>query len=277
VNVNLFSAPENMRNYAEIGGKKAECAASKLFLLGIAAGAIIGFGGAAANAASFALPNPSAARIVPALVFGFCLGMIMLTGSELFTGNCMIAVSVAARRATLAGMLRNWFYVYAGNLAGGMLLAWGMAASGHLDYGGGALAVHTIKVAASKCAIPFFQAILLGVFCNMLVCAGVLCSLTAKDTFGRIAGAYLPVVFFVIGGFEHSIANMYYIPAGLLARNAETYSRMAGDAGLALGALSWGNFFARNLLPVTIGNIVGGAGTGLLFWFCHAREDKSAG
>jgi formate/nitrite transporter len=266
-----------MRNYAELGGKKAECAALKLFLLGIAAGIIIGFGGVAANTVSHALGNPSAARIVPALFFAFCLGMIMLTGSELFTGNCMIAVSVAARKATFAGMLRNWLYVYAGNLTGGLVLACGIAASGHLDYNDGALALHTIKVAASKCAIPFLQAVLLGIFCNMLVCAGVLCSLTAKDAFGRIAGAYLPVAFFVIGGFEHSIANMYYIPAGLFARGVEVYARMAGDAGLALGALSWGNFFTRNLLPVTIGNIIGGAGTGLLFWFCHAREDKCDG
>jgi formate/nitrite transporter len=173
-------------------------------------------------------------------------------------------------------MLRNWFYVYTGNLAGGLVLAFMIAASGHLDYNGGALALHTIKVAVSKCAIPFFHAVLLGIFCNVLVCMGVLCSLTAKDTFGRIAGAYLPVAFFVIGGFEHSIANMYYIPAGLFAHGVEVYARMASDAGLATGALSWGNFFARNLLPVTVGNIIGGAGTGLLFWFCHAREDKSA-
>jgi formate/nitrite transporter len=261
-----------MRNYAELGAKKAESAALKLFSLGIAAGVIIGFGGATANAASHALANPSAARIVPALLFAFCLGMIMLTGSELFTGNCMIVISVAARRTNMAGMLRNWLYVYAGNLTGGLLLAWGIAASGCLDYNGGALAVHTIKTAASKCALPFSQAVLLGVFCNIMVCVGVLCSLTAKDTFGRIAGAYLPVAFFVICGFEHSIANMYYIPAGLFARGVEVYARMAVDAGLALGALSWGNFFLRSLLPVTVGNILGGAGTGLLFWFCHTRE-----
>jgi formate/nitrite transporter len=265
-----------MRNYAELGGKKAEFAALKLFLLGLASGVIIGFGGATANTASHALANPSAVRIVSGLLFGFCLGMIMLTGSELFTGNCMIAVSVAARRTTLAGMLRNWAYVYAGNLAGGLILSYGIAASGHLDYNGGALALHTIKIAAAKCAIPFTQAVLLGIFCNILVCAGVLCSLTAKDAFGRIAGAYLPVAFFAICGFEHSIANMYYVPAGLFAAGVETYSQMAGDAGLVLGALSWGNFFARNLLPVTIGNIIGGVGTGLLFWFCHAREDKGA-
>ncbi|MDR0654110.1 MAG: formate/nitrite transporter family protein [Synergistaceae bacterium] len=275
--MNLFSAPENMRNYVELGGKKAECAALKLFLLGIASGVILGFGGVAANTASHALANPSAARIVSGLMFGFCLGMIMLTGSELFTGNCMIVVSVAARRTTLAGMLRNWFYVYAGNMTGGLILACGIVASGQLDYNGGALALHTIRTAAAKCAIPFARAVLLGVFCNILVCMGVLCSLTARDAFGRIAGAYLPVTFFVIGGFEHSIANMYYIPAGLFAAGIEAYSQMAGDAGLALGALSWGSFFARNLLPVTIGNIIGGAGTGLLFWFCHAREDKGTG
>jgi formate/nitrite transporter len=266
-----------MRNYAELGAKKAENTALKLFSLGIAAGVIIGFGGATANAASFAITNPSVARIIPALMFAFCLGMIMLTGSELFTGNCMIVVSVAARRATIAGMLRNWLYVYAGNLTGGLILAWGITASGHLDYNGGALALHTIKTAASKCALPFFQAVLLGIFCNIMVCIGVLCSLTAKDTFGRIAGAYLPVAFFVIGGFEHSVANMYYIPAGLFARGVEVYARVAADAGVALGVLSWGNFFARNLLPVTIGNIIGGAGTGLLFWFCHAVEDNRAG
>jgi formate/nitrite transporter FocA (FNT family) len=113
----------------------------------------------------------------------------------------------------------------------------------------------------------------LGVLCNVLVCLGVLCSLSAKDTTGRILGAYLPVAFFVICGFEHSIANMYYIPAGLFATNVPAYAAKAMEAGVDVTALTWGNFFLSNLLPVTVGNILGGAGLGVLFWKCY-RESR---
>ena len=111
----------------------------------------------------------------------------------------------------------------------------------------------------------------LGVACNVLVCLGVLCAMTARDTTGKILGAYLPVALFVFCGFEHSIANLFYVPAGLFAKSIPTYAALAAESGLDLSALTWGHFLLNNLLPVTIGNILGGAGVGLLLWRGHKQ------
>ena len=269
--LNFYSAPEIMKNYIALGTKKSLSPVWRLVLLGITAGLIIGIGGVVSNTAVHAIENPGIARVVSGLIFPFGLGIVMLTGFELFTGNCMIITSVFSHEVNTSSMLRNWFFVYIGNLAGGLLLALGIVACEKLDLGNGALAAYTVKVAADKCAISFGPAFLLGVFCNILVCLAVLCSLSAKDTAGRIMGAYIPVSLFVIGGFEHSIANMYYIPAGLFAMMNPTYAAAVAAAGIDTTALTWSNFFVANLLPVTIGNIVGGAGIALLLWCCHVK------
>jgi formate/nitrite transporter FocA (FNT family) len=120
--------------------------------------------------------------------------------------------------------------------------------------------------------MQFQNALVAGVFCNILVCAGVLCSLSAKDTMGRIAGAYIPVAFFVICGFEHSVANMYYIPAGIFAMQVPKYAALAASAGISAESLGWGSFIFRNLVPVTLGNILGGAGIGAAMWASHLRK-----
>ena len=142
-------------------------------------------------------------------------------------------------------------------LLGAVMLASAIVYCGQLDLSGGALAVHTIRTAAAKCAIPFGKAVVLGILCNVLVCAGVMCSLCGKGLAGRAIGAFVPVSFFVIGGFEHCVANMYYIPAGLMA------AHMQGAEGLSLSGM------LGNLVPVTIGNIIGGCGFGALIWACH--------
>lgn len=135
------------------------------------------------------------------------------------------------------------------------------------------LAVFTVKLATGKCGMPLGNAVILGILCNILVTVGVLLSLSAKDLAGRVLGAYLPVAFFVICGLEHCIANLYYIPAGLFAKAVPSYRALAGEAGIDLSALTWGNFLLRNLLPVTVGNIIGGTGIGALYWYCHGQKD----
>jgi formate/nitrite transporter FocA (FNT family) len=161
-----------------------------------------------------------------------------------------------------------------GNFIGGLALAAACVYGGQLNYSSGALAVYTIKVAVAKSSLSFGPAILLGILCNLLVCLGVLCALSAKDTAGKILGAYIPVAFFVICGFEHCVANMYYIPAGLLAMLNPTYAQKALDAGIDTSVLSWGRYFRVNLLPVTIGNILGGAGLGILLFVCFHSKKK---
>ena len=153
------------------------------------------------------------------------------------------------------------------------MVAAGCVFGGQLNYSGGQLAVFTMKLAAGKCALLTGSAIILGILCNILVTAGVLLALSAKDLTGRVVGAYLPVAFFVICGFEHCIANLFYIPVGLFAKAIPTYAALAADAGMDLSTLTWGNFLLRNLLPVTLGNILGGTAMGAIYWYCHRHGE----
>ncbi|MDR3239397.1 MAG: formate/nitrite transporter family protein [Clostridiales bacterium] len=263
----IFTPAETIRNYAKAGIMKTERPVSKQIILSVLAGAFIAFGAAAANTAAHSIGDVSAARLISGLIFPFGLGMVLLLGAELFTGNAMLCVSVWSGDAKLSKVLRNWAAVYLGNFIGAALLAVLCAWFGQMNYSGGGLAVYTIKLAAAKSVMPPLNAFMLAIPCNVLVCAGVLCSLSAQDTAGRIAGAYLPVAFFVICGFEHCVANMYYIPAGIFAAQAPEYAALAAEAGVNLSALTWSHFFLRNLLPVTLGNLLGGAGFGAAMWF----------
>ena len=269
----MFNPAEITGNYAEIGVKKASYPIWRLLMMGALAGFTIGMGGAVANTTTFAFTmNPSAQRIIAGLLFPFGLGIIMLTGMELFTGNCMIVISVVEKKVKIPAMLRNWLFVYLGNFIGALALSLAHVYAGQTGLGGGALAVYTIKTAAYKCDLSFGSALVLGILCNIMVCIGVLTSMSAKDTAGRIIGAFIPIAFFVICGYEHSIANMYYIPAGLLANSVPEYSLLAAETGVHAEGLTWIRFVCANLLPVTLGNIIGGAGVGLIMWAGHLRK-----
>lgn len=272
--MNLFTAPEIVKNFAAAGKKKTELPVWKMFVLGILAGMFIALGGAVTNTASHSIEDVSTARIISGLLFPGGLSMVILMGGELFTGNCLIPVSVLERQTTVGKMLKNWVVVYLGNFAGALLVAYGCARFGQLNYSGGGLAVFTMKLAASKATIPFANGVVLGFFCNVLVCLGVLCSLSAKDTAGRIIGTIFPIAIFVICGFEHCVANMYYIPAGLFAAGVPQYAALAAEAGVDLSALTWGNFLLNNLIPVTIGNILGGVFVGVMMWLGHVYRGK---
>lgn len=267
----MLSPAEFVESYAGIGAGKAKTPLLKLFLLAILAGFLIAMGGVTTNTASHAIANVSAAKIVNGLLFPFGLIMVILTGAELFTGNCLITISLLEGRATAAGMLRNLAVVYAGNFVGSLLLAMACVYSGQLELSGGGLAVATIKTAAAKCALPFGRALVLGILCNVLVCAAVMCSLCAKDVVGRAVGAFVPICFFVVCGFEHCVANMYYIPAGLLANGVPRYAELAAAAGVDASGLTWGAFLLNNLVPVTLGNILGGCAFAALIWAAHRK------
>ena len=273
----MLSPSEITGRYSQLGVEKASQPVWRMILLGISAGFLIGMGAAVANTASHSITNVSAVRIVSGLLFPFGLAMVMLLGAELFTGDCMIVISVLEKKTSLGGLLKNWLFVYIGNFIGACALAAGCAFSGQFDYSDDGLAAYTIKVATAKCALPFGHAFILGILCNLLVCMGVLCAISAKDTGGRILGAYIPVAFFVICGFEHCIANMYYIPAGLFAKTNPAYAAKAAAMGVHTGSLTWGNFLFSNLVPVTLGNIVGGVALALLMWACFLRKSEASG
>ena len=264
---------EITEKYAAVGAGKAKRETSMLILLGILAGALIALGSAATNTTVFGIESVWTVKMICGLLFPFGLGMVVIMGAELFTGNCLISISVLDKRCTFMEMIRSWIIVYLANLVGSLIVAAGCAFFGQFDLGGGALAVYTMKVAAGKCAIPFANGVVLGFFCNFLVCLGVLMTMSSKDIAGKIMGAFLPVSYFVMCGFEHCVANMYYIPAGLMAKAA--YPELAAASGLDLSALTVQGFLVGNLVPVTIGNILGGVALGAMLWFVHLRKKKA--
>lgn len=272
--MNLFTPAECAENYIKAGKSKAEMPLGRMFLLAALAGVYIAMGGVVTNTAVHTLSNVGVVRVVSGLLFPFGLAMVILTGSELFTGNSLMVMSALSRQITAAGLLRNWCVVYLGNAAGAVAVAGACVVSGQLGYSGGGLAVFAMKLAAGKCGLPFGNAVILGILCNVLVTTAVLLSLSAKDVTGRVVGAYLPVAFFVICGFEHCVANLFYIPVGLFAKAVPEYAALAEAAGVDLSALTWGNCLLRNLLPVTVGNVMGGVGLGSVFWWCHGRKGK---
>ena len=235
------------------------------------AGAFIAFSAHGSNMASYNLfANPDTyglGRALAGAVFGAGLMMILLGGGELFTGNSLIIVGVLDRRVKIRQMLLNWLLVYIGNFAGSLVIAWMVCQSGLLNSSGGLLGGITIKIAANKTYLPFHSAFFMGIMCNWLVCLAVWVSSGARDTTGKVLSIFFIVGLFVISGFEHSIANMYYIPAGILAKQNQLWLKISNTSAAQLDSLNWINFFVKNLLPVTLGNIIGGSGiVGFLYW-----------
>ena len=169
-------------------------------------------------------------------------------------------------------MLRDWLFVYIGNFIGSILVAVLCAKFGWLSAGSNALAVYAMKVALGKMTMPFQNAFFMGFLCNVLVTIGVLLSLGAKDTMGRFMGAWAPVMFFVVAGFSHSIADMTYCALALFGKNQAAYTAAAQSAGVDVAVLTWGRYFLGNMLPVTLGNILGGLVVGWIAWYCFLRQ-----
>ncbi|MDD5017557.1 MAG: formate/nitrite transporter family protein [Eubacteriales bacterium] len=275
--MNMFTSVQTVENYAEASIKKSKLSFWRMAALAVLAGMMIAFAGAATNTATYAMTDGGMIRLVCGLIFPFGLVMVILSGAELFTGNCLMSIGVLNGRITAGGMLRNLVVVYIGNFIGSIIVAVVLAKFGQFEISGGALAVSTIKTALAKCSMPFFNTMFQGILCNVLVCLAVLFSLSAKDVTGRFIGAYVPVALFVILGVNHCIADMYYVSAGLFAVTDAAYSTLAAEAGIDIMRLTWGNYLLNNLLPVTIGNIIGGLGIGNVMWFCNLKKGRFRG
>lgn len=272
----FFSPAEVANNVIGIGKGKATNTVTKLFFLGILAGMFIAFAAVGANTASCTIANASVGKLVGACIFPVGLAMVLIAGSELFTGNCLVIVSVLEKEAKVSQMLKNWIVVYIGNFIGSMIVVLIVNFSGQLGLFDGALAVTTMKVAAGKAGLSFGKAILLGIGCNFLVCIAVWISFASKSVACKMLGLYMPIMLFVLSGFEHSVANMYYVPSGLVAKavNPDAVAK-AAEMGIDLSNLTWGNFFVNNLIPVTIGNIIGGMVlVGMMYWFIFVRKSN---
>lgn len=254
---------------------KSKLPVVKMFLLGILAGAFIAFGAEASSLAAHNVTQVGIQRLIMGCVFPVGLIMVVLLGTELFTGNCMMIAAVADKRVKFAMLLRNWVVVYLGNLVGAALIVLLVSVTGQLGYSSNGLAVLTIKIAAAKTGLSFGAAFAGGILCNVLVCVAVLLAMASKSIIGKIMGIWFPIMAFVLSGFEHSVANMYYIPAGIFASMNPAYAAAAQEAGVNMANLNALGFLG-NIVPVTLGNIVGGAAIALVMWFCFGRNKEQA-
>lgn len=267
--------PSEMARRAEyLGERKSEAKTVPMFALAILAGAFIGLGAMLATTVaagtSGVLPY-GVARILIGLVF--CLGLILVVvgGAELFTGNNLIVMAWANRKVTTRGLLRNWIIVYLGNFVGSIATAAVVFLSRQYTFGGGSVGNAALSIAAGKVNLDFVQALALGVLCNALVCLAVWLTYSARSTMDKIASIIFPITAFVAAGFEHSVANMYFIPLGLIIKMFDP--AFAAASNVKLEGLTWGAFLINNLLPVTIGNIIGGAVlVAAVYWAIFLRE-----
>lgn len=270
----IHSPKEITDNYLASAVNKAIMPTWKLLVLSFFAGLLIALGAIASSTAAQGIADTGTARLISGAIFPVGLMMVVLLGTELFTGNALMVSAVMDGKITWLQLLRNWILVYIGNFIGAIMMAALMAFFGQLDIGGGTLAVYTAKVAAAKCSLPWLNAFVLGIFCNLLVCVAVYLGNAAHEVAGRILGIFFPIMAFVVAGFEHCVANMYYIPAGIFAWLNPAYSDAIAAAGINTAALNFGDFFIANLIPVTLGNIVGGVCVGVIMYVSHSAKSK---
>jgi len=266
--------PSEMATRAEyVGVRKAETPVMTLFSLAVLAGVFIALGAVFATntaAGSSTLPF-GVAKLLAGLVF--CLGLVLVIvgGAELFTGNNLIVMAWASGKVTGQALLRNWGIVYAGNFVGSISTAVLVFLSKQYLSGSGIVGETALIIANGKASMEFFQAMVLGILCNVLVCLAVWMTFSARSTVDKIATIIFPITAFVAAGFEHSIANMYFVPYGLFIKQFDPGFIVA--TGIDVTSLTWGNFLFNNLVPVTIGNILGGGVlVAVIYWSIFLRN-----
>ncbi|MBL7158600.1 MAG: formate/nitrite transporter family protein [Candidatus Omnitrophica bacterium] len=241
-----------------IGVKKATASIFELFIFGILAGIYIAFGANVATAVlSGGTLDPGLARFLAGSVFSVGLMLVLIPGSELFTGNILMTIGFIYRKYAFVKVLRNWIVVYIGNLLGAIIIAALVYKSGLLGNIGSLNAVGevAVRIMNAKLELGFTEAVCLGILCNMLVCLAVIMCIASKTVAGKILGIYFPIMAFIASGYEHSVANMYFLPIGLMMEG-----RFFSDFPIMF----------KNLIPVTIGNIIGG----LLVVLLHPKIEK---
>ncbi|HLF68700.1 MAG TPA: formate/nitrite family transporter [Gaiellaceae bacterium] len=264
---------EVARKATAVGVTKARMETAGVFILSVLAGAFIAMGAIFSTtvaAGGGELPY-GVVRLLAGLVFTLGLILVVVAGAELFTGNNLIVMAWASRQVSTANLLGNWTIVWIGNFAGAFGTALIVYVARQYEFGGGAVGQTALSIAAAKTDLGFVQAIALGMLCNALVCLAIWLTYAAHTTTDKILAVIPPIAAFVAAGFEHSVANMYFISIGLLVKSDDGF--VAGlDPQPDLSGLTWGSFFVDNLLPVTIGNVIGGAVmVGAVYWLVYLR------
>ena len=286
--------PAEMATRAEyLGVRKAEMPAFTMFMLSLLAGAFISLGsifattvasgGMSVTAADGALAYTTGlpygvTRLLTGLVFSLGLILVVVGGAELFTGNNLIVMAWASGKVTGRALLRNWIIVYTGNFVASIATAGLMFFTKQYTFGSDAVGIAALKIAVAKCDLGFIQAVALGILCNALVCLAVWLTYSARTTIDKIVAIIFPITAFVAAGFEHSVANMYFIPYALLVKDFDPeFMAKVAQKVPNLELLTWKAFFINNLIPVTIGNIIGGAVlVAAVYWVVFLREKKAS-
>jgi formate transporter len=287
--------PQEMAVRAEhLGVQKAEMPFLKVLMLSILAGAFISLGSIFAttvNAGSMAITTPTGdsayntglpygvTRLLAGLVFSLGLILVVVGGAELFTGNNLIVMAWASGKVKPIALLRNWVIVYFGNFVAALGTVILMFFARQYTFGSNATGITALRIGVAKVDFTFLQAIALGILCNGLVCLAVWLTYSARSTVDKIAAIVFPITAFVAAGFEHSVANMYFIPYALFIKSFDTeFIATVGDKVSDLEKLTWQTFFVNNLLPVTIGNIIGGTVlVAAVYWIIYLRPEKRTG
>lgn len=259
----MHSPLEIAKHYIDIGQHKTKLSAFKMVLLGFFAGMFIAFAGVAATTASTTLGATSPGRLIAAIIFPAGMAMVLIAGSELFTGNILIIISVLEKKVSVLKMLKNWFFVYLGNFLGALFVAL-LVTYGHVpDLFGGDLAYGVVTSGMARTDLTFSDSFAKGILCNILVCLAVWMAFASKQVSGKLLISFWPVMIFVLCGFEHCIADMYFCLCGIFT---------SAEYGIAAGSLTFGNFITHNLIPVTLGNILGGLIVGVGYWLAYLHQ-----
>jgi len=277
---NFLTPAETAKSFIGIGEYKAKMPISKILVSGFLAGAYIAFAAQLMNTVTHDMSGIFGAgftSFIGGSVFGIALVLVLVAGSDLFTGNTMLSMGWLNGNLNTKQVLSNWTWVYIGNFIGAMFLLWMMYNSNLWGGHGGEVGANAVALAYKKTHLTFSEAFIRGVGCNWLVCLAVVMVVSAKDTMSKIAAAWFPVMAFIASGFEHCVANMFIIPAGITASLDPTVAHavMAHHPAWDLSTLNTSSFIFGNLIPVTLGNIFSGAVlVGGIYWFLYVKEEN---
>jgi formate/nitrite transporter len=273
--------PPAMAVRAEASGvKRASIDLTTLLVLSVVAGAFVSFGAIFATTVSAGaadLPY-GIVRLLVGLVFSAGLIMVVIGGAELFTGNNLLVIAWASKKVTTRAVLVNWVLSFAGNFVGAIATAALMFYTTQYTFGGGSVGLAALNIANAKTSLGFIPALTLGIMCNALVCVAVWMCFSARTNIDRVVTVIPPIAAFAAAGFEHSIANIYFIPMGLFIKAGapDSFWKAIGKTATDFPQLTWGNFFVGNLIPVTIGNVIGGSlMVAAVYWFVYLRKAEA--
>jgi formate/nitrite transporter len=272
--------PAEMAGRAQsVGVAKAHLDTLTLLTLGILAGAFIALGAVFATVVGVdSALGWGPTRLLAGVAFSLGLVLVVIAGAELFTGNTLIVMAWLGRQVSTAMLLRNWGLAYVGNAIGALATVGLIYAAGQWKLAGGKVGASAVSIANAKVELTFIEAVARGILCNALVCLAVWLCFSARSNVDRIFAIIPPIAAFVASGFEHSIANLYFIPLGILLKDEDAVLAAGGPASDATANLTWTGFLFDNLLPVTLGNLIGGGLlVGAVYWLVYLRGDRVAG